>query len=142
MSLIYKHTTKNGTCQCFAVNDYISAWIDRSPTTFNFIIGHHASRFGAGLEEARANGISWTWTELDALHQVMEGLEQISKNVLEQARSSEKIMVGEGKEMQVLFNKMYGRKVQITEGDKYVRLPLFLFKSMYHSLGKQGSFVF
>jgi hypothetical protein len=137
MALIYNRNTEEGNSKCFIVNDFNTAWIDRlaSGTTFTMAYG---TRFGAGLEETKKNGIVWTYEQLPEFHKMMEWdglLQKMEQECMKTSGTVSHVTEDGSKTFEVLFCGGHGRKIQISREDgKFCRVPIVKFHYWYRSM--------
>ena len=135
MELLYKSSADEGvTTLCYAVNDYISAWITHSPIENSLTLGHHTTRFGSGLEDAQRDGILFTTDLYKFLKISGAEFEAMARDSIDFLKSSNIVSFGNDKSLQVLYHDIYKRKVQICDGKKYIRMPYPIFIRMIKTL--------
>ena len=134
MSLLYQnHENPDSVVYCFEVGKYVSAWVEHTPTTFKFTMGHHTSRLGTGLEDAKKNGVIWT-ADIWELSNFMERtFEHVSRFSTVNQCDSAYLRVGKDKLLKMVYNK-HAMKVEIKQGEHWVRMPAWTFKKLYKTI--------
>jgi hypothetical protein len=138
MSLLYQTYDEITQCttSCFEVGNYVSAWVEYGPQYYKFTLGHHKSRFGTGLEDARIKGVSWT-TDIMDLVRTMEKrgkLEWAVSQCNQEEHSSGIMKVGADKDMKIIYHHQYALKVEFSQGQNWVRMPKTIFVKLYNHL--------
>jgi hypothetical protein len=136
MDQLYTTVDAAGTkTQCFAVNNHVTAWVMTDMHgKLSLTLGYHPNRFGKYLEVAKKNGLTWS-NDLEQFLAVSEmPLEELASNAISSFKSSQKIDMGEKKTIEVLFHTEYARKVQISNGNHFIRMPYPVFLVMLKTL--------
>jgi hypothetical protein len=136
MDQLYTTVDAAGTkIQCFAVNNHVSAWLMTDMHgSVSLTLGYHPNRFGTNMDLAKANGLTWASDLEEFLSISSSPLEELASSAISSFKSSQKIDFGRQKTIEVLFNPMYARKVQISNGNHFIRMPYPIFTRMLKKL--------
>jgi hypothetical protein len=97
-------------------------------------LGHHTTRYGTALEDAQKDGILFN-TDLNKFLRVTgTEFEAMAHDSIDHLKSSNITHFGNDKSLQVLYHDIYKRKVQISDGKKYIRMPYPVFVRMIRTL--------